>query len=129
MAQQPLEMILARQLAEHLAFPVVLIGADGSLAFYNEPAEHVLGVRFEEFGALPYDDWSQRVQPFDEHGRPLAAEERPLLIAVRERRPSHARLRLGAAGGGRDVEITAIPLESQSGEFQGIFAIFWEQSA
>lgn len=126
MAQQPLELILARQLAEHMALPVVLVAADGTLAFYNEPAEFVIGVRFEESGALPYEDWSARINPVDVEGRPVPPDQRPLMIAVTERRPSHARLYIGPEGGRREIEVTAIPLISQSDEFQGTLGIFWE---
>ena len=53
MSQKPIELILMRQLASTLAMPIFLVDADGTLAFYNEPAERVLGMRFEETGEMP----------------------------------------------------------------------------
>ena len=52
MAQHPVEMILTRQLAGYLSVPVVLVDTTGTVIFYNEPAERILGVRFEETGPI-----------------------------------------------------------------------------
>ena len=41
--QQPIEMILLRQLAEHLAIPMWVIDGAGDLVFFNEAAEPTLG--------------------------------------------------------------------------------------
>ena len=46
-AQKPIELILARQLATTLAMATFLVDPDGTLVFYNEPAERLLGLRFE----------------------------------------------------------------------------------
>ena len=51
MAQQSVEMILVRQLASYLFVPVLVVDTTGTVVFYNEPAERILGVRFEETGA------------------------------------------------------------------------------
>src|SRR6185503_10561993 len=45
--QQSVEMILARQLTGYLSVPVLLVDTAGTVIFYNEPAERILGVRFE----------------------------------------------------------------------------------
>ena len=39
MPQQPIELILMRQLANYLSMPVFLVGADEILLYYNEAAE------------------------------------------------------------------------------------------
>ena len=52
MPQQELEMILARQLASYLAIPIGIMDLQGTLLFYNEPVERILGVRFEETGKM-----------------------------------------------------------------------------
>lgn len=127
MAQHPVEVILARQLAELLSFPIVLVGTDGTLLFYNEPAEAILGVRFEEAGELAYDEWSVRAEPVDEQGRPVDIADRPIPTSLSEKRPSHARFSITRADGElREVEITAIPLLNQSNSFRGTVAVFWE---
>ena len=37
--QQPVELILLKQVAGYLATPMFLVDPDGNLLFYNEPAE------------------------------------------------------------------------------------------
>ena len=39
MPQQEIEMILVRQLASYLAMPIFIVDPQGTLVFYNEPAE------------------------------------------------------------------------------------------
>ena len=48
MAQQPIELILFRQMAHLLAVPVFLVDSHGDLVFLNEAAEHLLGIRFDD---------------------------------------------------------------------------------
>jgi hypothetical protein len=36
---QPIQIILMRQLAGYLSVPLFLVGPNGDLLFYNEPAE------------------------------------------------------------------------------------------
>src|SRR4029453_4991519 len=62
-AQKPIELILARQLATHLAMPIFLVDADGTLVFFNEPAERILGRRFDETGEMPAAAWSPTSPP------------------------------------------------------------------
>ena len=57
MAQQEIEVILIRQLASYLAMPIVIVNPEGTLLFYNEPAEQLLAMRFEEQGELT-GEWS-----------------------------------------------------------------------
>ncbi len=47
MSQKEIELILLRQCASHLAMPIWLMGENGDLLYYNEPAEPILGRRFE----------------------------------------------------------------------------------
>jgi hypothetical protein len=46
-----LPLILARELASNLATPMFLIDATGTLVFYNEAAELLIGKPFAELGA------------------------------------------------------------------------------
>ena len=48
----PIEIILSRQLADCLSMPVFITDTVGNLIFYNEPAENLLGTRFEETGEM-----------------------------------------------------------------------------
>ena len=70
----PIQIILARQLAGYLSVPVFLVDQIGNLLFYNEPAEQILGQRFDETGAMPAEVWSTAFTPEDE--RPPYSTER-----------------------------------------------------
>ena len=61
MAQYPVELILTRQVASQMAMPVFLVDADGTLVFYNEPAERILG-RFLQSLSLTIAAGSSQVQ-------------------------------------------------------------------
>ena len=127
MAQKEIEVILTRQLASYLAMPIIIIDSAGTLLFYNEPAEVILGMRFEETGELSADEWAQTLVVTDEQGIPLAPETRPLLIALTERRPMHCEMWLqGLDHVRRHIEITAFPLIGQAGGHLGAVGIFWE---
>ena len=129
MSQQEIEVILTRQLATYLAMPIFVVDPSGTLLFYNEPAEAILGCRFDETGALPLDEWSRLFMPVDEQGAPLPPDERPVLIAVHERRPSHREFWIkGLDNVLRHIEVTAFPLIGQADRYLGAVAIFWEKA-
>src|SRR5262245_49063427 len=92
MAQKEIEVILTRQLASYLAMPIIIIDSAGTLLFYNEPAEVVLGRRFEETGDLSAEEGEQPLVVPGEHGTPLAPETRPMLMALTEHRPVHCEI-------------------------------------
>ena len=128
MAQKPIELILTRHLASNLATPVFLVDAEGTLVFYNEPAERVLGMRFEETGEMPATEWASAWTPTDADGTPIPAERLPLSVAVAQRRPAHVALTIvGSDGHRRDIEVTAVPLVQPGGEVVGAAAFFWEK--
>jgi PAS domain-containing protein len=126
-SQQPIEVILAKQLASHLACPVFLVDTEGTLLYYNEPAEGLLGLRFEETGAMPVDAWGTAFNPTDENGQPLDPEHLPLVRALRERRTASGRIRIrGLDGIDRGLDIVALPLEGHGGRRLGALAVFTE---
>ena len=92
MAQKAVELILMRQLASYLAVPIFLVDPDGNLLFYNEPAERLLGRRYDETGEMPADEWATAFAPTAEDGSPLRAEELPLSIALQQWHPAHRTL-------------------------------------
>jgi len=127
MAQREIELILLRQCASHLAMPIWLMGPDGELLFYNEPAELILGRRFDEAGEMPGEVLSTMFQTTAEDGSRLETEDLPINIALRERRPAHLWFRIrGLDGVWRRIEVTAFPIEGQGGRNLGAVAIFWE---
>jgi PAS domain-containing protein len=130
MQQQAIEVILMRQLASYLAMPIFLVDPAGDLLFYNEPAEALLGHRYEETGDMPLVQWAQIFQPTSEDGSPLPPEALPLVIALEQRRAAHLVFQIrGLDGVHRKIEVTAFPLEGQGGRYLGAVAIFWEVRA
>jgi PAS domain-containing protein len=128
MTQKAVELILMRQLASYLAVPTFLVDPEGNLLYYNEPAERLLGRRYDETGEMPLAEWSTAFTPTAEDGTPLPPEHLPLTIALRARQPAHRTMRIsGLDGVQRRIEVTAFPLEAQGGRHLGAVAIFWEQ--
>ena len=107
--------------------PVFLIDEDGCLEYYNEPAEELLGQRYEETGQIPLEIWGKLWAPTDLDGRQLAPEELPVAVAARERRPVLGIVSIRRPDGSdRQLTITALPFEAADGSLLGAFAIFWE---
>ena len=94
MSQREIEIILIRQLASCLMMPMFIVDTQGTLLFYNEPAEAILGKRFDETGEMPPLEWASIWAPTDESGRSIPAEELPLWIALTEQRPTHLEFRI-----------------------------------
>ena len=127
--QKPLVLILARDMATRLASPMFVVDAHGTLVFFNEAAEAVLGQTFADAGELPAEDWAARFSPEDEGGRPLPLRELPLGVALFEGRPAHRTFRIrGADGVDRDVAATGIPLRTHPDELVGALALFWDRA-
>jgi PAS domain-containing protein len=126
--QKHLVLILAREFASNLATPTLIADAAGTLVFYNEAAEEVVGRSFSEVGEIPVDDLSASFEPRTADGEPLPPERRPVRMALDEQRPAHLVYRITSADGiERDVAVTAFPLFAQAEEFVGIVAIFWRE--
>lgn len=130
MTQKEIELILMRQCASHLAMPIWLMGSDGELLYYNEPAERILGRRFEEAREMPGEELAAMFQTTDEDGSPLDAESLPINIALTKRRPAHRPIRIcGLDGVWRRIVITAFPIEGYGGRHLGAVALFWESES
>jgi PAS domain-containing protein len=126
--QKTLILILARELSSNLATPVCVVDAEGTLVFYNEAAEGILGEPFEEAGELTRDQWATIFSPESPDGTPLAPDQVPLARALAERHPTHARIRItGRDGIRRNIAVTAFPLLVGGAVFAGAMAIFWEE--
>lgn len=127
MAQRDIEIILARQLASYLAVPIFLVDTEGTLIFYNEPAEAILGRRFEETGKMAVDEWTRVFQPTDEEGTPLEPGELPLVKTLQEGWPSHRVIRIsGLDEEPRRIEVMSFPIVGQANRRLGAVAVFWE---
>ncbi len=127
---RPVELLLMRQLASYLSTAIFLIGPDGNLLFYNEPAERLLGRRFEEADPMPAEEWSALLPPTDEAGEPIDFEERPMIIAWRRQQPAHRRFSIrGFDRAPHEVEGLAFPLVDNEGRQLGAVGIFWEHAS
>jgi PAS domain-containing protein len=127
MAQHAVELILTKQLASTLTVPIFLVDTEGNLLFYNEPAEAILGLRFEETGEMSSAEWGTRFHPTTLDGQPVAVHDLPLVRALVGRMPTHGPLRIvGGDGVARSILVTAFPLNAQGGRFLGAVAMFWE---
>jgi hypothetical protein len=123
----PIQIILTRQLAGYLSVPLFLVDPIGNLLFYNEPAEAILGRRFDETGAMPATEWSTAFRPIDDGGRPIPPENLPLMITLTKRFPAYRRLLIqGMDGVLRRLDVASIPIAGLQGDFLGAAALFWE---
>ena len=127
MAQQEIELILIRQWASYLTLPVFLADGEGNLLFYNEPAEVILGRRYDEAGPMHVSELVDLFEAIAEDGSPIPHSELPISGALREHRPMHKRLRMRALDGAwHTIEITAFPVEGQNERHLGVVGLFWE---
>lgn len=126
-SQHPIELILARQLSASLSHPTWITDAAGNLLFYNEPAEAILGVRYDDAGEMPARELADRFVTTDLDGSPIPAAELPLVVALTDWVPAHRPLRIRSFDGmWRTIEVTAIPLVGEGGRRVGAMALFWE---
>jgi len=126
--QKHLVLILAREFASNLATPTLIADDQGTLVFYNEPAEEVVGVPFAEAGEMALDEWSSSFSPRTPESDPVPLDTLATQVALHQRRAAHERYLITSADGvERDVAVTAFPLFAQADEFVGIVAIFWRE--
>ncbi len=129
MAQHPIELILARQLAGQLAVAVLLVDADGHTVFFNDPAAAIFGRTFEEVDAMSFAERTALLAPRTDQGEPMPVEELPGMVAMRESRVIHATFQMhGLDRTLRPVEASAFPLHSAAGEVVGGFILIWPRS-
>ena len=62
--------------------PVFVAGNQGQLLFYNEPAERLLGRRYDEAGEMAVHELAEVFKTTAEDGTPMSSEELPLAIAL-----------------------------------------------
>ena len=127
MPSYDIEIILSRQLADSLSRPVFITDIEGNLIYYNEPAEEILGKRFEETGVMPVEVWGKIFKPMDEFKTPIAAEELPLVKTLRNVYPYHKSFWIESLQGkSQKISVTSFPIIGRSGNFSGGIAIFWK---
>lgn len=99
------------------------------MVFYNEPAERILGVRFEETGRIGPEEADRLVELSDDPAASPEEAGRPLDTALQQRRPAHARRRLLRRSDRvrLQVEVTAFPVIDQDERLLGAVVMFWER--
>ena len=122
-----IEIILNRQLADCLSMPVFITDTAGNLIFYNEPAEIVLGTRFEETGEMKVETWSTIFKQQDDEGNLLSPDSLPLVRTLKEQTPNHKTFWIVSLQGKTEkISVTAYPIIGRAGNFLGAVAIFWQ---
>ncbi len=122
-----IEIILNRQLADCLSIPVFITDTTGNLIFYNEPAELVLGTRFEDTGEMKVEMWSTIFKPLDENGNNLPPEDLPLVKTLKDCIPHHKTFWIESLKGKAEkISVTSYPIVGRTGKFSGAVAIFWK---
>ena len=128
MAAKELEIILARQLADSLSVPVFITDTDGTLLFFNEPAEKILKRKFGETGTMPTDKWSSLFEPQDANGKRIPRMDLPLVKTLIHCQPAQSEFWI------KNLEeelyylsATSFPLIGRSNRFVGAVVIFWEK--
>ncbi len=123
-AQQPLDLILARNLMSVLETPSFLVDNEGQMVFFNEAAGDMLGKRFEEIGRLSREEWNA-IGPVDAEGEPVSSDKMPLAVALRDGKPAHGRFHICTDQDKIvEVETSAVPLVF-GGDFHGAMVVFW----
>lgn len=127
MAVHDLEIILTRQLADSLSVPVFITDTEGTLLFFNEPAEKILGRKYTMTGAMPVEVWSNLFIPQYKNGKRVPRIELPLVKALTYCQPAQGELWIENLEGKRfSLSVTSFPLLGRSKRFMGTVTIFWE---
>ena len=130
MSAQPIEIILSRQLADSLSIPIFIVDTHGNLLFYNEPAEELLGMRFEETGFMSVEEWSTIFKPEDEEGRHLPGGALPLVRTLNHQAPMHGEFWIHNMKKKERIKIsvTSYPIIGRPHRFIGAVALFWKSN-
>jgi len=127
--QKSLVLILARELASNIATPMFVLDREGTLVYYNEPAEAVAGQPYSSVGEISATEWGESYSPRAADGPPVDPLSLPPRLALLKRRAAHGKLRITLHDGSeREIEITAFPLFAHHDEFVGAVAIFWDSN-
>ena len=128
-AQKHLVLILAREFAANLATPMALTNHEGTLVFFNEAAELLIGRTFAELGEISALEFGAVLELTEPDGSPVRRRDTAAGIAFFQRRPAHRTLMAtGYDGVRRLVDTTAYPLFGAAEEMHGVVAVFWERA-
>jgi PAS domain S-box-containing protein len=125
-SEPSLPLILARELAANLATPMFLIDAGGTLVYFNEAAELLLGKSYGEIGGITALEFGTMLKLEKVDGTPMRRRDSPAGVAFYEREPAHRTLLATTLDGTRQpFEVTAYPLFGHVGDMHGVLTVFW----
>jgi PAS domain S-box-containing protein len=125
-SEPSLPLILARELAANLATPMFLIDAGGTLVYFNEAAELMLGKSYGEIGGITALEFGTMLKLEKVDGTPMRRRDSPAGVAFYEREPAHRTLLATTLDGTRHpFEVTAYPLFGHVGDMHGVLTVFW----
>ena len=125
-AAKSLPLILARELASNLATPMFILDSVGTLVFYNDAAELLLGRAYGEVGEISGLQLGEMLELRDEDGGPMRRRDSPAGVAYYQRRPAHRTVQVKMLDGKhRLVEATAYPLFGGGDMLHGVVTVFW----
>ena len=125
-----LPLILARELAANLSTAMFLLDATGTLVYFNDAAETIIGKPFGELGEISANEFGQVLHMTDRSGATIRRRDSPGGVAFIQHRPSHQVLYVtGYDGTRRLVEATAYPLFGAAKEMHGVVSVFWQLSS
>ena len=123
-----LVLIRAKNLAESVETPMLLIDAAGNLVFYNEGAENLLGTPFTDVGNVSSSEWEEKFKIRARDDKPAPLERMPGWVDVTHERPGLGHVRITTLDG-RDlfIAVCTVPLFTAQDQFDGALVLFWEE--
>ena len=108
--------------------PAFVLDRNGALVFFNEGSEVMIGIRFDDVGVLPAEEWTALINVRMSDGSPFRLESTPGLTEIQQSRPGLGHVRFTAPDGiDRLVRAVSTPLFTQLGEFVGAIVQVWEE--
>ena len=125
--QKNVVLILARELASNIATPMIVLDEVGTIVFFNEPAERILGATFASIGEVSADEYDAKWATTDADGHELWLSKGPMARIVDDHAPAHRVIRVrGLDGVWHLIETTLFPLFASASSFVGAVGVFWE---
>jgi PAS domain-containing protein len=125
--QKDVILILARELASNIATPMLVLDETGTIVFFNEPAEKILGAAFASIGEVSPEQYDSNWATTDPDGNELSLRQGPMARIVSDHAPAHRLIRVrGLDGVWHLIETTLYPLFASASRFVGAVGVFWE---
>lgn len=127
MPQKSIELILLRQLSSYLSMPMFIVDDAGSLIYYNEAAEKIIGMPFSQIGEMPLDQWTTSFVPSTKEGKPMPDDQNPLVISLSKHKPANKKFYIQSLDEKKKfIEVFTVPLIVDEDRLMGVVAFFWE---